>query len=61
VSATVAVRRSICSNRCRNSDSSPSAFFIGGMQVVKFSFVEQICNAYGDGGLAAELRNDQAN
>jgi len=31
------------------------------MQVVKFSFVEQICNAYGDGGLAAELRNDQAN
>jgi hypothetical protein len=29
------------------------------MQVVKFSFVEQICNAYSD-GLAAGLRNDRA-
>jgi len=29
------------------------------MQVVKLSFVEQICNAYSD-GLAAGLRNDSA-
>ena len=29
------------------------------MQVVKPSFVEQICNAYSD-GLAAGLRNDSA-
>jgi hypothetical protein len=29
------------------------------MQVVKPSFVEQICNAYSD-GLAAGLRNDRA-
>ena len=29
------------------------------MQVVKLSFVEQICNAYSD-GLAAGVRNDRA-
>jgi len=29
------------------------------MQVVKLSFVEQICNAYSD-GLAAGLRNDNS-
>jgi hypothetical protein len=35
------------------------AFFCRGTQVVKPSFVEQICNAYSD-GLAAGLRNDSA-